>query len=68
MLGLGYVMLGFGFGLGLGYVMLELGLGYVMLELGLGLGSAGACVTCGVAWCGRSSGYFGNSLSTSCAQ
>ena len=41
--------------LGLGYVMLELG--YVMLELGfvmlgLGLGSAGACVTCGVAWCG----------------
>ena len=38
--------------LGLGYVMLELG--FVML--GLGLGSAGACVTCGVAWCGRSSG------------
>ena len=45
MLGLGYVMLGFGFGLGLGYVMLE-----------LGLGSAGACVTCGLVWCGRSSG------------
>ena len=31
-------------------------------------GSAGTCVTCGVAWCGGSSGYFGNSLSTSCAQ